>query len=120
MSKKEYTKINKDEMFDFLTSQGFSEINLPNCNESVFGRRIDCNGVPLTMRVYTSIVGESSRGLGEDAIRVQVFAKVGDRIISVGGSKRVNRIATWKKNLQSRIDEMLNNKTLYASKVNKN
>ena len=70
-----FTNITKSEMQDFLGTLGFAEISIPNCNESVFAKRIDKNGIPLSMRVYTGIVASESRGCGEDAIRVNVFAK---------------------------------------------
>lgn len=65
----------------------------------------------LSIRVYSSLIPTTSavRDCGEDAIRVcHVFYgkdKTFGRI--VGTQKRVNRIQTWKKNLLSRIADLL-------------
>jgi len=102
-----FTNITKSEMQNFLGNLGFAEISIPNCNESVFAKRIDKNGIPLSMRVYTGIVSSESRGCGEDAIRVNVFAKTLHNIPKkVVTCRRVNRVSGWRKNLQSRIHEV--------------
>ena len=102
-----FTNITKSEMQDFLSTLGFAEISIPNCNESVFAKRIDKNGIPLSMRVYTGIVASESRGCGEDAIRVNVFARtLKNETKKVVSCRRVNRVEGWRKNLQSRIHEV--------------
>jgi hypothetical protein len=113
-----YHNITLQEMKDFLLPQGFKVVNgegkhlrdLNRTVEVVFGKRVDVDGQMLSLRVFTGIwpTGES-RGVGEDAIRVQMAQKVDDGtpvggIFTVGGSRRVNRVETWRKNLQLRID----------------
>jgi hypothetical protein len=88
---------------------------LPGTLELVWGKRVDkplLNGdkLPLSLRVYTGInPSGDSRGVGEDAMRVNLFARKTDAqgqpiIIKLAGSKRVHRVAGWKANLQNRID----------------
>jgi DNA topoisomerase-1 len=102
-----FTNITKSEMQDFLGNLGFAEITIPNCNESVFAKRIDKNVIPLSMRIYTGIVSSESRGCGEDAIRVNVFAKtLKNELKKVVSCRRVNRVSGWRKNLESRIHEV--------------
>jgi len=102
-----YTNITKSEMQNFLGELGFSEVVIPNCKESVFAKRIDKNGIPLSMRIYTGIVESESRGCGEDAIRVNVFAKtLKNELKKVVSCRRVNRVSGWRKNLESRIHEV--------------
>ena len=63
------------------------------------------------VRVYTSIQRygrnrDSARDVGKDAIRVQVVYRddKGETLVSM--PKRVNRIATWKDNLNDRFEEI--------------
>lgn len=101
-----YTNITKEEMTKFLVSQGFMSMDLPKISEIVFGKRVDKNGMQLSLRVYTGITGQNSRDCGKDAIRVNLFYrnKKNGKVVKVGSFKRVNRIHTWRKNLQSRLD----------------
>lgn len=104
-----FTNITKSEFQDFLSPLGFSEIQIPNCNESVFAKRIDKNGIALSLRIYSGISNNSqnSRDCGEDAIRVNCFAKTTNNAIKkVVSCRRVNRVSGWRKNLESRIKEV--------------
>lgn len=104
---KTYQNITINEMESFLFPLGFQKIEIPNTKEIVFGKRIDKNSIPISMRVYSGIVGNSSRGCGDDAIRVNAFAKTTkNEIKKVVTCRRVNRIGTWRKNLESRIREV--------------
>ena len=95
-------EISLSEMTEFLTSQGFTVIpKLPRTNEVVFGKVVGSN---LCLRVYTSIEGDSSRGVGEDAIRTVLVARVDGEVKIVGSDRRVHRVAGWRKNLQDRLD----------------
>lgn len=99
----EYTNIKKEEMVDFLVPQGFKEVALDNTKEMVLGRIV---AKDTCLRVYTGIVGKESRANGKDAIRVGVFFRRPDgKIVKVAGSKRVHRVAGWKKNLASRLNK---------------
>lgn len=104
-----FYNITESEMTEFLSAKGFRKIELPNTVELVYGKRVDQDGNPLSLRVYTGINPNGhSRGVGEDAMRVVLFGKKSDgSIVKLGGSKRVNRVQTWKKNLGNRIDSWL-------------
>ncbi len=99
-----YVNINLSEMTAFLVPQGFQIITVPGTKETVFSKRIQ-HVLPLSLRVYTGIVGESSRGCGEDAIRVTLFWRNRQgEIKKAGGSKRVHRVTNWRKNLAERLN----------------
>jgi len=104
-----FYNISLDEMREFLESQGFAQVKPPRTTELVFGKRVDQENIPLTLRVYTGINPSGhSRPVGKDAIRVVLFMQTPDmKITKLGGSKRVHRVLFWKKNLQDRIDSWL-------------
>lgn len=101
-----FYNITETEMNEFLSAKGFRKMELPNCAELVWGKRVDSDDFQLSMRVYSGInPSGQSRGVGKDAIRVVLVKRDPDgKIYKVGGSKRVNRVETWKKNLANRID----------------
>lgn len=103
----QYLNISAAEMDQFLTHKGFAKIELEGTFEAVYGKRVHQDDLQLTLRVYTGIQGQVSRGVGEDAIRVNLFMRTGDKIIKLGGSKRVHRVVNWKANLSKRIDDWL-------------
>jgi hypothetical protein len=94
-------EINRRDMDTFLVAQGFQEVNVPGTKERVYSKFVD-KGVCL--RVYTSIVGESSRGTSEDAIRTVLVTKVGADVKIIGADRRVHRVEGWRANLQNRLD----------------
>ena len=103
----EFYNIPKAEMEEFLQEQGFMEVLIPGTIELVYGKRISQDDLQLTLRVYTGIgPGGHSRDKGKDAIRVGLYlrTKDGQRIVRLGGSKRVHRVKGWKENLQKRLD----------------
>ena len=105
----QYYNISVEEIDSFLLPQGFLRYSLPGVNELVYGKRVDYNNMPITMRVYTGIdpTGQS-RDVGEDAIRVYLFTKKPDGTVAkLFGSKRVHRVKGWIRNLQARIDDTL-------------
>ena len=90
-------------MRHFLEAQGFNEVKLDGTVELVYGKIV---AKSVCLRVYTSVVYGESRAVGLDAIRVCLVARKKDGIIvGIGRETRVNRIGTWKKNLQARIDK---------------
>lgn len=105
----EYYNISVYEIDNFLLPQGFVRVSLPETKELVYGKRVDNNNMKITMRVYTGIdPSGQSRNVGEDAIRVYLFSKMPDgKIAKLFGSKRVHRVKGWAKNLQTRINETL-------------
>lgn len=97
-------EISRQDMHKFLAAQGFKEIqNLPGTKEIVYGKIVDKTS-QLCLRVYTSVVGETSRGTGEDAIRCVLVTKVGQDVKVIGGDRRVHRVEGWRSNLQNRLD----------------
>ncbi len=102
----QYTDVTINEMDEFISSQGFKALVLPGTVERVYGRRVDRDGLQLTLRVYTGINPNGhSREVGADAIRCHVFWRDGTGTVRpCGGSKRVHRVKGWRKNLQSRLD----------------
>lgn len=96
-----------------MENRGFTLVSLPGTRELVWGKRVRSVGdYPVTLRVYSSIVEEKSRDVGEDAIRVALVAKIpddndgspfGSKIVGIGRSKRVNRVPGWRNRLAERI-----------------
>ena len=102
----QYVNVTQAEMEDHLFPQGFKPVRLEGTLELVYAKRVDQDGIQLSLRVFTGInpTGES-RDVGKDAMRVNLFMRTEDgRIIKLGGSKRVHRVVNWRKNLQQRID----------------
>ena len=101
-----YTNVTQEELEEYLLPQGFKKLTVPGTTELVYGKRVDRDGLQLTLRVYTGIAPSgNSRGVGEDAMRVTLFMRIDTgKIVMLGGSKRVHRVAGWKKNLQARLD----------------
>src|ERR1700748_2570869 len=71
-----FCSITRPQMHEFMTENGFLPLALEGVYELVYGRRIPHEKWPLTLRVYTGIVGEDSRKCGRDAIRVDLFLGV--------------------------------------------
>lgn len=103
-----YHPITEIEAWDFLVPQGFFETDFPGVKEIVFSKRVDVDGLPLSLRVYTGINPDgNSRTVGEDAIRCVLFWRMPDGVIKkIATSKRVHRVEGWKTNLQDRIDNL--------------
>lgn len=93
--------ISRSEIHDFLTERNFREIQIPGTHEMVMSRFV---GPDLCLRVYTSVVDDSSRGTGEDAIRTVLVVRSQDQVRIIGADKRVHRVAGWRANLQNRLD----------------
>lgn len=101
-----YTNITQQEVEDFLLPQGFQQIELEGTYELVYGKRVDTDGLVLSLRVYTGInPNGQSREVGTDAMRCNIFWRNAEGDLrKVATSKRVHRVAGWKKNLQDRLD----------------
>lgn len=100
-----YVRITESEMDEFLKPKGFRPLNVNGTKEKVYGKRVDRESIPLSLRVYSSIWNGTARDKGSDAIRVELFKWDSDRgkPVHVGHGKRVHRIDTWRKNLGKRI-----------------
>jgi hypothetical protein len=102
-----YVNITQQDAEEFLLPQGFRKIELPGTKELVYGKRVDADGLVLSLRVYTGInPNGQSREVGTDAMRCNIFWRKDDELKKVATSKRVHRVAGWKKNLQARLDEL--------------
>lgn len=99
MTLKEYCEIRYPTFKGIMDKFGFEEIELPDINERVFDYEI--NGI--VVRVYSSIVEDTSRKCGEDAIRVCAIDPRTDT--GLVRNKRINRIMTWRKNLIDRLEK---------------
>ena len=105
-----YTNITQEEMAQFLEQQGFQVIQLQGYREMVWAKRVDQGNLELSLRVFSGINPDgNSRGVGEDAIRVELHLRTivngQPQIRRVRAAKRVHRVQGWQKNLQSRIDK---------------
>lgn len=103
-----FVNVTKEEMQLHLEPQGFKEIKIPGTVEAVFAKRVDHDGMSLSLRVYTGINPNGhSRDVGKDAIRLELFYRdEHGQITRAGhGCKRVHRVVNWKKNLQARLDD---------------
>lgn len=107
--------IHLHQMDALLAAEGFRTISLPGTAEVVYAkayRRVLTDGtvLPISLRVYTSIVGAASRDTGEDAIRVSAWTKLQtdrprqETVRMLGGSKRVHRVENWRANLMKRLE----------------
>lgn len=98
------TVVTFPEIHAVLAPQGFVEVQIPGTKERVYSRFVD-RDAGICQRVYTSVVGDSSRGVGEDAIRVVLVTKLKNGEVKfVGADRRVHRVAGWRENLQERIN----------------
>ena len=109
-----YESISLVEMDDFLRQRRFKPVDLyfrrRPVKEWVYERRLPQNANHF-VRVYTTIQRyggktDQSRDVGKDAIRVQVIYRdeKGETLVSM--PKRVNRISTWRDNLDDRLKEV--------------
>ncbi len=109
-----YESISLVEMDDFLRQRRFKPVDLyfrrRPVKEWVYERRLPQNANHY-VRVYTTIQRyggktDQSRDVGKDAIRVQVIYRdeKGETLVSM--PKRVNRVSTWRDNLDDRLKEI--------------
>ncbi len=102
-----YTRITETEMDNIFLENGFEAIDIPGTKEKVYQFEFNTkSGERFALRIYSSIdlrTGDS-RGCGNDAIRVMVMWKNGNEWTRIGSTRRVNRIQTWKKNLENQLN----------------
>jgi len=114
VNKLSYEVISLQEMDNFLRQRRFYPVDLyfrrRPVKEWVYERRLPQNANHF-VRVYTTIQRyggktDQSRDVGKDAIRVQVIYRddKGETLVSM--PKRVNRVGTWKDNLDDRMTEI--------------
>jgi hypothetical protein len=102
-----FCPITKDEMDHFLTGLGFMPLKLQGVVELVYGKIVQVGGHRLSLRCYTAInPGGESRERGTDAIRLQLFHRVQDRIVPVGRPQKCLRVESWRKNVRKAIQRI--------------
>lgn len=103
-----YTNVTQADIEEFLGPQ-YKQIRLDRVRELVYARRVDRDGMQLSLRVFTGIEPDGiSRDVGTDAIRCVLIwrnPKNGETA-TVATSKRVHRVAGWRRNLQARLDTL--------------
>ncbi len=102
-----YTEITEKEFEYVLSHLGKSgydwkKLEEPNAKENVY--MVSINDIHL--KVFSSIVGGTSREIGTDAIRVVGWDMVSDRPMSASEG-RVNRTDNWAENLKARIQTVV-------------
>lgn len=98
-----YCEIQKEEMKNLLESKGFKQVWVKGCKELVWEKdsKVDSR---VALRVYSSITGETSRGCGEDAIRVVVWDSRINRPVT--GAIRTNRVPGWQDRMVDKLKEL--------------
>lgn len=93
------TTISINEFIDFLPPAA-EEVECDNTSERVFELPLPSDD--LSVRVFSTIEGENSRGYGQDAIRTVIWSETADG--PIGGETKTLRIDTWRKNLMSKLE----------------
>jgi len=101
--------IARNDFEDFLPPAA-EEVDVENTNERVYEMPLPSDD--LSVRVFSTVEGESTRGYGEDAIRTVVWSETAEG--PVGGETKTLRIKTWRKNLKSKLKNMYKNWRDYA------
>ena len=98
-----FTAITASEMAGLLEPWGFRLMSIEGTRELVWQKTRP--ELEIQIRVYSGIEPTGvSRGVGEDAIRVEVYwIRSPEKVYRIGGSKRVNRTQNWRKSLEQRI-----------------
>lgn len=103
-----YVPIVEAEFAALMAEMGFGEIKIPGTYERVYQRQVATKGgklFPYAVRVYSSIVGNDSRGVGEDAIRLVLIDMETDRPLKKAES-RVYRTKSALENTRERAREL--------------
>ncbi len=102
-----YTEITQ-EQFEYVLSHlgksgyAWKKLEEKYAKENVY--MVSINDIHL--KVFSSIVGGTSRGVGNDAIRVVGWDNQSDRPMSASEG-RVNRTDNWSENLKARIQTVV-------------
>lgn len=102
-----YVKIELDEMHEFLTKKGFVQLPKKTGEEIVYSKFIGTKRAAC-LNVFTSIVVDEARDVGEDAIRlvIKVASKDRSKMSCSSFNQRTNRTTNWMTNLGKRIDSI--------------
>lgn len=105
-TKRQYVSIDESEFKDFLgTACSYREVSDMKAKEVVFA--IDLPHPDLEIRIFSTLEKGKSRDKGSDAIRTVIWHVEQDA--PVGGRTKTLRIETWKKNLLSKIVDIMKN-----------
>lgn len=93
--KSKYVNVPEADMRSMMEGEcGFEQIKLDGTTELVFQRQVSSTQgrvFPYAVRVYSSVAYGSTRGVGEDAIRVVLMNTETDRPVKIMGEGRKNR-----------------------------
>lgn len=87
------------EQFEEFMPRAAEEIEVTNVDERVYEMPLPSDD--LSVRIFSTLQGDSTRGYGEDAIRTVVWSETADG--PVGGETKTLRIGTWRKNLRQKL-----------------
>jgi len=108
---RQYTHVGRSEFESFLSSfAAWDEVDLEDTKERVY--RINLPSDDHDVLIFSTVVGDSSRGHGEDAIRAVVWDWDLNRPVS--GRRKTLRIGPtdsnpdgWKGNLKPKIESLM-------------
>lgn len=99
-----YTEITKEDFEKALSEAGkWTIVNDPRASEKIYLLE-DPSGFQI--KIFSSIVGGQSRGVGEDAIRVVAWDNIAQLPIQVSKA-RVYRVENWAINLKGRLNNVM-------------
>lgn len=90
--------IGRNEFEEFLPPAA-EEVDVDGTGERVYEMPLPSDD--LSVRVFSTVEGESTRGYGEDAIRTVVWSETAEG--PVGGETKTLRIGTWRDNLKDKL-----------------
>ena len=112
-SLQEYHEITLREFENFLDQIAeYRRVPTPNADENVY--EIDLPKDTLSIRIFSSIEGRTTRGCGEDSIKAVVWHQ--EAQTPVGGRERTNRQPGWRDNLQPKIEDLMLNYRQFVTK----
>ena len=91
--------------FEEFLPEAAEEVDVANTKERVYEMPLPSDD--LSVRVFSTITGESTRGYGEDAIRTVVWSETAEG--PIGGETKTLRIQTWRGNLQDKLADVYQN-----------
>lgn len=101
MATSAYTVIAADEFEDALPPAA-EEVACENTDERVWGLPLPSDD--LSVRVFSTVEGEASRGYGEDAIRCVIWSEAADG--PVGGETKTLRTHGWDERVTQKLGSL--------------
>ena len=93
--------ISRTDFEEFLPPAA-EEVDILGTKERVYEMPLPSDD--LSVRVFSTVQGESTREYGEDAIRTVIWSETADG--PVGGETKTLRIDTWRKNLRAKLESL--------------